>query len=644
MKKFLRIWKKAALCTVMALLMTVTMVLAPVSTASALALPTLSLGDTENFEWDGSEGYLFKIAVSATGLYNLNITDNYRQGQLSMYLYDERYSTLAGVYSEEITETTATAFLVADAEYYVYCSYAVNVMGAEGKADLTFELTQSTSAPILPLCDIDDGGAISRSYIGNEVEWFKFTTTEAGDYSLNFDELHAYVDVVYADGTGYAYTSLDTEYRLTGGGWDSKNKITLSLDAATEYYLHIDNYGEANTRISINKNSKSVANIIPIAPNTKVGCFGWDLETYFSYKVEYTDESDDVLSYSEVIADGILLPEILIANQYDHMKPAGRQLAISWGRYGGHIFYVDVEPLYEYLISEGQTNAIGEYNTYTVENPNDYDMYEEYVRVKVGYTGVYDFYASEVYGSSYSQMDYTNFSVIDARNGYVNYIEGKGYPLIAGEEYVIVLKYVFAQNETDDFEFHPKRTTEGNLFPDTYKGTWYYDSVAYAYGAGIMSGYGDGKFGTSDGIQRQDFLVMLSRFDGENIFWYEGKNYGEFSDLDQNSYYAAAVNWGYENGIVTGYQNGKFGVGDKITREQIVTFLYRYAEHKGHDVSVSTQSENAIKAQYTDFGSVSDFSKDAVIWAIDRGVISGKTSTTIVPQGNAQGCDVAKIM
>ncbi|MBR5473049.1 MAG: S-layer homology domain-containing protein, partial [Clostridia bacterium] len=117
-----------------------------------------------------------------------------------------------------------------------------------------------------------------------------------------------------------------------------------------------------------------------------------------------------------------------------------------------------------------------------------------------------------------------------------------------------------------------------------------------------------------------------------------------FPDVPENSYFEAAVNWGNENGIVTGYQNGKFGVGDKVTREQLVTFLYRYAKYIGVDVTVDANAESKIATQFTDYNKVSSFSKDAIIWAIENGVITGKNPTTIAPQGNAQRCEVAKIM
>ncbi len=184
-----------------------------------------------------------------------------------------------------------------------------------------------------------------------------------------------------------------------------------------------------------------------------------------------------------------------------------------------------------------------------------------------------------------------------------------------------------------------------SIFPDTANDDWYSAAISYAVESGIMKGYADsGLFGTADGIQRQDFLVMLARYDGVDLSAY-ANNHGNFGDVAENSYFEAAVNWGYESGIVNGYDDGRFGVGDMITREQIVTFLYRYADYKGLNTDVEDASKQSIESRYYDFANVSEFSKDAIYWAIDRGVINGKeNNTAIAPQGNAQRCEVAQIM
>ena len=273
------------------------------------------------------------------------------------------------------------------------------------------------------------------------------------------------------------------------------------------------------------------------------------------------------------------------------------------------------------------------------DNDTDKEQYVTWDNVTVSETGVYDIIVS--YDNTADRNEIANIqgpiAVIYDKNGNaIKYnSEKRGYPLVSGENYTVV-----AYNFVIRYSLFRRSYT---IFPDTSKTAWYNDAVTYAVGAGIMSGYNNGNFGTSDSIQRQDFLVMLARLDGVEL---EEYNYDcwKFSDVGRNSYYEAAVNWGAANGIVTGYQNGKFGVGDKVTREQLVTFLYRYADYKGYDSSYSSNRQNIVSSRYRDYKNVSSFAKSPVLWALEKGVISGKTNTTIVPQGNAQRCEVAKIM
>ena len=104
--------------------------------------------------------------------------------------------------------------------------------------------------------------------------------------------------------------------------------------------------------------------------------------------------------------------------------------------------------------------------------------------------------------------------------------------------------------------------------------------------------------------------------------------------------------WAKATGVSKGYDNGKFGVGDKVTREQIMTFLYNYAKIQGIDVTVSDAEKANIRANYSDFSKVSGFAKEATYWALSRGVITGRESggkKYIAPQANAQRCEVAKM-
>lgn len=185
------------------------------------------------------------------------------------------------------------------------------------------------------------------------------------------------------------------------------------------------------------------------------------------------------------------------------------------------------------------------------------------------------------------------------------------------------------------------RRIENYIFPDVRNTSWYYDAVEFAARKGYFSGYQSGKFGPADNISRQDFVLVLARIDGVDLTAYAAGT--GFKDVVAGSYYEAAVNWAVTEGISTGYNPTEFGVGDKITREQLVTMLYRYAIKKGYDVSVTEGAEEKLNA-FGDAGRVSPFAKDACVWAIDKGVIKGLTATTVGPQGNASRAQAAQIL
>ena len=261
--------------------------------------------------------------------------------------------------------------------------------------------------------------------------------------------------------------------------------------------------------------------------------------------------------------------------------------------------------------------------------------------ISVTRTGIYSLRPASNYSAEYNVHD---IAVLDKQGNAVHYNESiGGFPLVADLDYTIKFRYNCEENISDIIKWATPRKSS-TIFTDTSSGEWYNDAVTYSVGRGIISGYGGTtKFGPGDNIQRQDFLVILARLDGVDLTSYGNKK-SAFPDVPEGSYYEAAVNWGSEKGIVSGYQNGKFGTGDKITREQLVTFLYRYANYKGLNTSYTTTQKNKVKNTYTDYKNVTDYAQDPVIWAVTNSVINGKTPTTIVPSGNALRCEVAQIM
>ena len=178
-------------------------------------------------------------------------------------------------------------------------------------------------------------------------------------------------------------------------------------------------------------------------------------------------------------------------------------------------------------------------------------------------------------------------------------------------------------------------------FPDVPSTLWSYASVEFAVAKGFFTGYKSGNFGPTDNITRQDFVVVLARIAKVDLSKYTGRT--KFSDVKPGDYYESAVKWASSNGIVNGYNNGKFGVGDKITREQMVTILYNYAKKMGYDTSVSSNAAAKLNA-FKDAGKVSSYAKPAVIWALNKGIISGMNETTVGPQESASRGQTATIL
>ena len=178
---------------------------------------------------------------------------------------------------------------------------------------------------------------------------------------------------------------------------------------------------------------------------------------------------------------------------------------------------------------------------------------------------------------------------------------------------------------------------EIGTFPDVKQGSWYYDSVYYVSKKGYITGYANGKFGPSDNLKRQDFVCILARIANADLSKYANMT-SKLSDVKKGAYYAASVNWAVDNGIISGYQNGKFGVNDNITREQVATILYRYMG------SPEVKDINKTLAKFSDVNRISSFAKTAVAWAVQQGVISGMADGRVAPTEGASRAQIASII
>ncbi len=174
-------------------------------------------------------------------------------------------------------------------------------------------------------------------------------------------------------------------------------------------------------------------------------------------------------------------------------------------------------------------------------------------------------------------------------------------------------------------------------YPDVPRAAWYHDAVSFVSKNGIMMGYKSRCFGATDSLKRQDFVVMLARLANADLTPYTQAD-GGMTDVVIGSYYAPAVAWAVDNGIVTGYQSGKFGVGDTVTREQVATILYRYKEQP------AVENAGETLDAFPDGSRVSPYAMSGVAWAVQNNVIAGLGSGKLSPGGSASRAQIATII
>ena len=172
-------------------------------------------------------------------------------------------------------------------------------------------------------------------------------------------------------------------------------------------------------------------------------------------------------------------------------------------------------------------------------------------------------------------------------------------------------------------------------FTDVAADAWYADAVAYAVEHGLMNGTSASTFSPLMTTDRAMIVTILYRLEGEPAV----TGTSAFSDVADGQWYTDAVIWAADNGIVTGYDTGAFGPGDTITREQLAAILYRYASYKGYDVTAS-----ADLSGYADQDQISGYALSAMQWANAESLITGTSDSTLTPGGSATRAEAATIL
>ncbi len=163
-------------------------------------------------------------------------------------------------------------------------------------------------------------------------------------------------------------------------------------------------------------------------------------------------------------------------------------------------------------------------------------------------------------------------------------------------------------------------------FSDVADDRWSASSVDYAVKNGNMKGVGGGKFDPEGSLTRAMVATVLWRREGEP----KPDAPSGFSDVPSGEWYADAVAWAKESGVVKGITDKTFEPDGLITREQLATMLFRFSSNA--PVSVP---ERADLTPFSDDEKVSDWAGEPLEWAVEAGLIKGTDGNRLAPEGNA---------
>lgn len=174
----------------------------------------------------------------------------------------------------------------------------------------------------------------------------------------------------------------------------------------------------------------------------------------------------------------------------------------------------------------------------------------------------------------------------------------------------------------------------GDLNPDA----WYHEAVDFALDQGLMSGTGAGQFSPTLAGSRAQFVTILWNLNNKPT----AEDEHPFTDVPDGAWYADAVAWAYEEGIVNGTSETTFSPTAKLNRQQAAAILYNYEKILGGGQSATV--DYAVLDEFTDKESLASWAEDAMIWACNEGIISGKGNHTLDPKGLVTRVQIAQIM
>ncbi len=185
-------------------------------------------------------------------------------------------------------------------------------------------------------------------------------------------------------------------------------------------------------------------------------------------------------------------------------------------------------------------------------------------------------------------------------------------------------------------ENYPDNVVAGaRVFKDTKKDDWYAESVKFAVENKVMLGTSKDSFNPLLDTTRGMIATILFRLSKDE----KVDDTSSFRDVKKGDWYYEAAAWAKSKNITSGVGENAFSPNAKLTREQLVTLLYRYAQYKEYDTRQSKSLD-----EYADLEDLSDFSVAPMKWAVETGIISGTSKNSLSAKKGATRAEMATIL
>ena len=476
-----------------------------------------------------------------------------------------------------------------------------------------------------------------------------------GDIYDQFDGMHAYNNELYIKDS--TITNYQKEGTLTTSG-----KIVL------EELLRIDNgitkltFGGDVNFIDTTNNLKQALDLSSMKEEGRVEFLRNNIVYEDGANVTCQSEKglilyeayvkgDDTLYLVDdmTVSEDIIIPKdtVIDAGQYKMILTAGYSITAYEDLSG----IIQVPAGYRLAVSGNETDGF----TYTAEKKSSggshsYDGYITVINPKNGTVSVSDDWADEDQKITLTITPDKGYvvdkiEIVDAEGDKIDAkkVEDKDneYTFRVANCDVTVTVTFKEEGKTEDKEETTTEETEETTTPETVafsdvsESDWFYKGVSYVVENGMMNGVGENQFAPNAPLTREMLAVVLYNMEKQP----ESTGVNPFADVKADMWYTDAIVWANANGIVAGYDDSTFGLGDSITREQLAAILYRYAQMKGYNVT-----EKADLTGYADSAAISGYAVEAMQWANANGIVNGMTATTLEPQGTATRAQVATML